>query len=106
MVFENDILKGPVRYPNTRFERPENCLTTLFTALQVTDSSAVGPHEIEVGTTVAEGAKQAGVTHFVWSTLPNVEEQSGGKYDVPFFSNKAKVSYTKAECTCDLSPSL
>ena len=61
--------------------------------MQVTDFSAMGPHELEYGTTVAEGAKEAGVTHFVWSTLANVEEQSGGKYEVPHFTDKAKVSF-------------
>lgn len=57
----------------------------------MTDFYAIGPHEFEYGSTVAEGAKEAGVTHFVWSTLPNVDEQSGGKYDVPHFTDKARV---------------
>jgi uncharacterized protein YbjT (DUF2867 family) len=36
-----------------------------------------------------EAAKEAGVKHFVWSTLPNVEAISKGEFNVPFFTGKA-----------------
>jgi hypothetical protein len=74
-------------------------VSLLLATLQVTDFYAIGPHEFEYGSTVAEGAKEAGVTHFVWSTLPNVDEQSGGKYDVPHFTDKARVGTVSISST-------
>lgn len=50
-----------------------------------------GADEITQGEAAILAARQAGVEHFVWSTLPNVEAISGGKFDVPHFTDKAKV---------------
>jgi uncharacterized protein YbjT (DUF2867 family) len=50
-----------------------------------------GADEVAQGKTAIQAAKDAGVDHFVWSTLPNVERISNGKYDVPHFTGKAKV---------------
>jgi len=50
-----------------------------------------GADEMAQGRTAIQAAKAAGVNHFIWSTLPNVEKISNGKFEVPHFTGKAKV---------------
>ena len=50
-----------------------------------------GADEIAQGKIAIQAAKEAGVNHFIWSTLPDVEKISNGKFDVPHFTGKAKV---------------
>lgn len=50
-----------------------------------------GADEIAQGKIAIQAAKYAGVNHFIWSTLPDVEKISNGKFDVPHFTGKAKV---------------
>src|SRR6202051_1677132 len=57
----------------------------------VTNFWEKGTDEIKQATAAVRAAKDAGVKHFVWSTLPDVEAISGGKFDVPHFTGKAKV---------------
>src|SRR5882672_501963 len=57
----------------------------------VTNLWEEGTDEVQQATAAVRAAKDAGVKHFVWSTLPDVEAISGGKFHVPHFTGKAKV---------------
>src|ERR1700745_2678590 len=57
----------------------------------VTNYREAGADELKQATAVVRAAKDAGVEHFIWSTLPDVEQISGGKFDVPHFTGKAKI---------------
>jgi NmrA-like family len=47
--------------------------------------------EREVAAPIVLAAKEAGVRHMLYSTLPDVEQLSHGKWEVPHFTDKAKV---------------
>jgi uncharacterized protein YbjT (DUF2867 family) len=74
--------------------RPET-LTSAFDGAHgvflVTNFQEHGVHELKQATAAVHAAKDAGVRHFVWSTLPDVEAISKGKFDVPHFTGKAKL---------------
>lgn len=57
----------------------------------VTNFWEPGTDEIGNARNAVAAATSAGVRHFVWSTLPDVEAISEGVYDVPHFTHKAKV---------------
>jgi len=81
-----------------------NTPSTLAAALQgahgvfaVTNFWEPGSDELAQGRAVVKAAKSAGVRHFIWSTLPNVEQISGGRFEVVHFTQKAKVDALVAE---------
>src|SRR5712692_163618 len=52
----------------------------------VTNFWEKGTDEFKQATAAIRAARDAGVKHFIWSTLPDVETISGGKFDVPHFT--------------------
>lgn len=75
-------------------DRPETLAAALEGAhgvFLVTNFWQDGTDEIKQATVAIQAAKAAGVNHLIWSTLPNVEAISDGKFNVPQFTGKAKV---------------
>jgi uncharacterized protein YbjT (DUF2867 family) len=48
-------------------------------------------NELKQATAAVRAAKDSGVKHFIWSTLPDVEAISGGKFNAPHFTGKARI---------------
>jgi len=74
--------------------RPETLVSAFSEAhgvFLVTNFQEYGTSELNQATTAVRAAKDAGVKHFVWSTLPDAEAISKGKLHVPHFTGKAKV---------------
>src|ERR1700756_2484972 len=60
-------------------------------AFLVTNVWEQSTNEVEQATAAVRAAKDAGVKHLVWSTLPDVEAISRGTFHVPHFTGKAMV---------------
>ena len=74
--------------------RPETLASAFagaYGVFLVTNFQEHGTSELQQATAAVRAAKDAGVRHFVWSTLPDVEAISKGKLHVPHFTGKAKV---------------
>jgi uncharacterized protein YbjT (DUF2867 family) len=74
-------------------DRPESLKAAFdgaYGVFLVTNFWEQGTDELKQVAAAVRAAKDAGVQHFIWSTLPNVEAISGGTLDVPHFTNKAK----------------
>src|SRR3954468_24202567 len=95
------LTRNPAKHPKLGDEvvaadlnRPET-LTAAFAEAHgvfvVTNAWEAGRDESKQALAAVNAAKYAGVRHFIWSTLPNVETISGGTIDVPHFTDKAKV---------------
>src|SRR5467141_1669822 len=74
--------------------RPETLASAFngaYGVFLVTNFQEHGTDELKQATVAVRAAEDAGVKHFVWSTLPDVEAISGGNFNVPHFTGKAKV---------------
>jgi len=75
-------------------DRPETLKAAFegaYGVFLVTNFWEQGTDELKQATAAVRTAKDAGVKHLIWSTLPDVEAISGGKFHVPHFTGKAKV---------------
>jgi uncharacterized protein YbjT (DUF2867 family) len=75
-------------------DRPETLKSAFegaYGVFLVTNFWQEGTDELKQATAAVRAAKDAGVKHFIWSTLPDVEAISGGKCHVPHFTGKAKI---------------
>jgi uncharacterized protein YbjT (DUF2867 family) len=80
--------------------RPETLASAFkgaYGVFLVTNFQEHGAEELKQATAAVRAAKDAGVKHFVWSTLPDVEAISKGKFDVPHFTGKAKLDRIVSE---------
>ena len=95
------LTRTPARHPKLGNEvmladlnRPETLKAAFagaYGVFLVTNAWEDGADESKQALTAVKAAKDAGVQHLIWSTLPNVEKISGGTIDVPHFTDKAKV---------------
>jgi uncharacterized protein YbjT (DUF2867 family) len=94
------LTRNPAQHPQLADEvvladldRPETLKTAFAGAhgvFLVTNAWEAGTDERKQVLAAVNAAKRAGVQHFIWSTLPNVETISRGKLDVAHFTDKAK----------------
>jgi uncharacterized protein YbjT (DUF2867 family) len=95
------LTRNPAKHPQLADEvvladldRPETLKAAFAGAhgvFLVTNFWEAGTDERKQALAAVHAAKDAGVQHFIWSTLPNVETISGGKFDVPHFTGKANI---------------
>jgi uncharacterized protein YbjT (DUF2867 family) len=94
------LTRNPAKHPQLADEvvladlnRPETLKAAFAGAhgvFLVTNIWEPGTDERKQALAAVQAAKDAGVQHFIWSTLPNVETISRGKHHVPHFTEKAK----------------
>ncbi|MDB5356682.1 MAG: NmrA/HSCARG family protein [Phycisphaerales bacterium] len=83
----DEVVKADLDRPETL----EAAFKGAYGVFLVTNFREKGADELKQATAAVRAARDAGVKHFVWSTLPNVEAISGGKFDVPHFTGKARI---------------
>jgi len=101
------LTRSPAKHPElgdevalADFNLPET-LKAAFTGVHgvflVTNAWEAGADELKQALAAVNAAKAAGVQHLIWSTLPNVETISRGKFNVSHFTDKAKIERIVSE---------
>ena len=83
----DEVIEADLRRPDTL----EHAFEGAHGVFLVTNFWEEGTDERKQATAAVRAAKTAGVQHLIWSTLPDVETISGGKFNVPHFTGKSKV---------------
>src|SRR5258706_4242770 len=83
----DEVVKADLDRPETL----EAAFKGAYGVFLVTNFREKGADELKQATAAVRAARDTGVKHFIWSTLPNVEEISGGKFHVPHFTGKARI---------------
>src|SRR6201988_433673 len=83
----NEVVKADLNLPETL----KAAFKGAHGVFLVTNFWETGTDELKQATAAVRAAKDAGVKHFIWSTLPDVEAISGGKFHVPHFTGKARI---------------
>jgi uncharacterized protein YbjT (DUF2867 family) len=83
----DEVVQADLDHPETL----EAAFKGAYGVFLVTNFREAGMNEHKQASAAIRAARDAGVKHFVWSTLPNVEAISGDKFDVPHFTGKAKI---------------
>jgi uncharacterized protein YbjT (DUF2867 family) len=68
-----------------------DALAGAYGVFLVTNFWEPGTDEVKQASAAVQAAADAGVSHLIWSSLPDVEQISGGTWDVPHFTDKARV---------------
>ena len=95
------LTRDPAKHPKLADEvvaadlnRPETLRAAFagaYGVFLVTNAWEAGRDEARQALAAVNAARDAGVQHLVWSTLPDVETISGATIDVPHFTDKSKV---------------
>jgi uncharacterized protein YbjT (DUF2867 family) len=75
-----DTLDTPLKDADVFF-----CLTDSYEKTQMKDE------EYKTGMKLVDAAIKHRVSHLIFSTLPNFDKVTNGKWDVPHFTNKARI---------------
>ncbi len=89
----DEVVKADLRQPETLKAAFEGAHGVFL----VTNFWEAGTEELGQATAAVDAATNAGVQHLIWSTLPDVEVISGGKFHVPHFTGKANVDRVVTE---------